>query len=102
MKIPILPVVALLSLLALHEAQGAALGHPTIYPEDSSYNNYPTATEGLNNEFLNFKRLQSAFQSENFLNWHVITDMFKNAFPFINWDFFPKVKGLRSAAPDSQ
>uniref|UniRef100_A0A8C6H1C6 Keratinocyte differentiation associated protein n=1 Tax=Mus spicilegus TaxID=10103 RepID=A0A8C6H1C6_MUSSI len=57
MKIPILPVVALLSLLALHEAQGAALGHPTIYPEDSSYNNYPTATE---------------------------------------------VKGLRSAAPDSQ
>uniref|UniRef100_A0A8C6GZN7 Keratinocyte differentiation associated protein n=1 Tax=Mus spicilegus TaxID=10103 RepID=A0A8C6GZN7_MUSSI len=88
MKIPILPVVALLSLLALHEAQGAALGHPTIYPEDSSYNNYPTATE--------------AFQSENFLNWHVITDMFKNAFPFINWDFFPKVKGLRSAAPDSQ
>ncbi|EDL23985.1 keratinocyte differentiation-associated protein isoform 1 precursor [Mus musculus] len=102
MKIPILPVVALLSLLALHAVQGAALGHPTIYPEDSSYNNYPTATEGLNNEFLNFKRLQSAFQSENFLNWHVITDMFKNAFPFINWDFFPKVKGLRSAAPDSQ
>ncbi|XP_021022334.1 keratinocyte differentiation-associated protein isoform X4 [Mus caroli] len=76
MKIPILPVVALLSLLALHEAQGAALGHPTIYPEDSTNINYPTVAE--------------AFQSENFLNWHVITDMFKNALPFINWDFFPK------------
>lgn len=34
MKIPILPVVvvALLSLLALHTAQGAAVGHSTIYP----------------------------------------------------------------------
>lgn len=30
MKIPILPIVALLSLLALHAAQGAALGDPTV------------------------------------------------------------------------
>ncbi|EDM07708.1 rCG54224, isoform CRA_a [Rattus norvegicus] len=28
--------------------------------------------------------------------------MFKKALPFINWEFFPKVKGLRSAVPDSQ
>lgn len=30
MKIPILPIVALLSLLALHAAQGAALGTPMV------------------------------------------------------------------------
>ncbi|XP_031240121.1 keratinocyte differentiation-associated protein isoform X2 [Mastomys coucha] len=89
MKIPILPValVALISLLALQAAQGAALGHPK---EDTTYSNYPAETEGLNNEFLNFNKLGSAFKSEDFLNWHVISDMFKKAFPFINWEFFPK------------
>ncbi|XP_038949907.1 keratinocyte differentiation-associated protein isoform X1 [Rattus norvegicus] len=98
MKIPILPIVALLSLLALHAAQGAALGTPM---EDTTSSNYPSGTEGLS-EFLNFNKLQSAFKSDDFLNWHVLTDMFKKALPFINWEFFPKVKGLRSAVPDSQ
>ncbi|XP_063129034.1 keratinocyte differentiation-associated protein isoform X3 [Rattus norvegicus] len=73
MKIPILPIVALLSLLALHAAQGAALGTPM---EDTTSSNYPSGTE--------------AFKSDDFLNWHVLTDMFKKALPFINWEFFPK------------
>uniref|UniRef100_A0A8I6A1L3 Keratinocyte differentiation associated protein n=1 Tax=Rattus norvegicus TaxID=10116 RepID=A0A8I6A1L3_RAT len=42
MKIPILPIVALLSLLALHAAQGAALGTPM---EDTTSSNYPSGTE---------------------------------------------------------
>ncbi|GAB1291904.1 Keratinocyte differentiation-associated protein [Apodemus speciosus] len=70
--------------------------------EDTAYSNYPSGTEGYNNQFPNFNKLQSAFKSDNFLNWHVITDMFKQALPFINWEAFPKVKGLRSAVPDSQ
>ncbi|MEJ1286916.1 dermokine [Cricetulus griseus] len=120
MKIPILPAVALLSLLALHAVHGAALG----------------GAEGFNSQFLNLDKLQSvsmtprlahlieetasevlgpissfpagwvkhgwpleltgfwllffsppqAFKSDDFLNWHAITD----------------VKGLRSAVPDSQ
>ncbi|XP_051063278.1 keratinocyte differentiation-associated protein isoform X2 [Phodopus roborovskii] len=74
MKIPIFPAVALLSLLALHAVQGAALG----------------GAEGFNSQFLNLDKLQSAFKSEDFLNWHAITDAFKKALPFINWDFFPK------------
>ncbi|XP_052055039.1 keratinocyte differentiation-associated protein [Apodemus sylvaticus] len=86
MKIPILPVVALLSLLALHAAQGASLGHPTVITQEDTA--YPSGTE--------------AFKSDDFLNWHAITDMFKKALPFINWEFFPKVKGLRSIVPDSQ
>ncbi|XP_037058277.1 keratinocyte differentiation-associated protein isoform X3 [Peromyscus maniculatus bairdii] len=85
MKIPILPAVALLSLLALHAAQGAALGGAE---EDTTVSNYAAGSE--------------AFKSDNFLNWHAIADMFKNALPFINWEYFPKIKGLRSAAPDSQ
>ncbi|CAH7363326.1 Krtdap [Phodopus roborovskii] len=85
MKIPIFPAVALLSLLALHAVQGAALGGAE---DETSISNYATGSE--------------AFKSEDFLNWHAITDAFKKALPFINWDFFPKVKGLRSAVPDSQ
>uniref|UniRef100_A0A8C8TH11 Keratinocyte differentiation associated protein n=1 Tax=Peromyscus maniculatus bairdii TaxID=230844 RepID=A0A8C8TH11_PERMB len=54
MKIPILPAVALLSLLALHAAQGAALGGAE---EDTTVSNYAAGSE---------------------------------------------IKGLRSAAPDSQ
>ncbi|XP_040591454.1 keratinocyte differentiation-associated protein isoform X4 [Mesocricetus auratus] len=73
MKIPILPAVALLSLLALHAVHGAALGGSE---EESNISNYAVGSE--------------AFKSEDFLNWHAITDAFKKAFPFINWDFFPK------------
>ncbi|OBS72779.1 hypothetical protein A6R68_12650 [Neotoma lepida] len=54
MKIPILPAVALLSLLALHAVQGAALG----------------GAEGLNSQFLNLDKLQSMFKNAlPFINW---------------------------------
>uniref|UniRef100_A0A8C6RPL1 Keratinocyte differentiation associated protein n=1 Tax=Nannospalax galili TaxID=1026970 RepID=A0A8C6RPL1_NANGA len=88
MKISILPVVALLSLLALHTAQGAALGVAN-YDAESKVNTIPHT-------------LLQAFKSDDFLNWHVLSDLVRKAFPFINWEYFPKVKGLRSAAPDSQ
>ncbi|XP_007644248.1 keratinocyte differentiation-associated protein [Cricetulus griseus] len=99
MKIPILPAVALLSLLALHAVHGAALGGAE---EEATISNYAAGSEGFNSQFLNLDKLQSAFKSDDFLNWHAITDAFKKALPFINWEFFPKVKGLRSAVPDSQ
>ncbi|KAM9631669.1 keratinocyte differentiation-associated protein [Trichechus inunguis] len=72
MKIPVLPAVVLLSLLALHSAQGAALGS------------------------------SEAFQTEEFLNWHALFELIKSKLPFLNWDSFPKLKGLRSAIPDAQ
>ncbi|XP_049975024.1 keratinocyte differentiation-associated protein [Alexandromys fortis] len=99
MKIQILPAVALLALLALHAAQGAALGGAE---EETTVGNYAAGSEGFNSQFLNLDKLQSAFKTDDFLNWHALTDMFKKALPFINWEFFPKVKGLRSAVPDSQ
>ncbi|CAO2625887.1 Keratinocyte differentiation-associated protein [Lemmus lemmus] len=73
MKIQILPAVALLALLALHAAQGAALGGAE---EETTIGNYAAGSE--------------AFKTDDFLNWHALTDMFKKALPFINWDFFPK------------
>ncbi|XP_021498213.1 keratinocyte differentiation-associated protein isoform X2 [Meriones unguiculatus] len=88
MKIPILPAVALLSLLALHAVQGAALGRTE--EDATTIGNYAAGSEGFNSQFLNLDKLQSAFKSDEFLNWHVITDLFKRAFPFINWEFFPK------------
>ncbi|KAL1769208.1 keratinocyte differentiation-associated protein isoform X1 [Sigmodon hispidus] len=99
MKIPILPAVALLSLLALHTAQGAALGGAE---EETTVGNYAAGPEGFYSQFLNLDKLQSAFKSENILNWHAIAEIFKNAMPFINWEAFPKVKGLRNAVPDAQ
>ncbi|KAM5236195.1 keratinocyte differentiation-associated protein [Ctenodactylus gundi] len=86
MKIPVLPAVALLSLLALHSAQGAALGNP----------------EAFSPQFLNVDKFRSAFKADEFLNWHAIFDAFKRALPFFNWEAFPKLKGMRSAIPDAQ
>uniref|UniRef100_A0A8D2E1D9 Keratinocyte differentiation associated protein n=1 Tax=Sciurus vulgaris TaxID=55149 RepID=A0A8D2E1D9_SCIVU len=85
MKIPVLPAVALLSLLALHSTQGASLGSPE---EDTTIGNYAPGSE--------------AFKADEFLNWHAIAEAFKKSLPFLNWDAFPKLKGLRSAIPDAQ
>uniref|UniRef100_A0A8C5LEG4 Keratinocyte differentiation associated protein n=1 Tax=Jaculus jaculus TaxID=51337 RepID=A0A8C5LEG4_JACJA len=82
MQIPVLSAVALLSLLALHTAQGAALG------EDTTLGTYAAEPE--------------VFKNNDFLNWSALSDAIKRSFPFINWDFFPKLKGMRSATPDSQ
>ncbi|XP_073913772.1 keratinocyte differentiation-associated protein isoform X1 [Castor canadensis] len=99
MKIPVLPAVVLLSLLTLHSVQGAALGSPK---EETTIGNYEEGSEAFNTQFLNLDKLQSVFKGDEFLNWHAITEAFKKAFPFFNWEAFPKLKGLRSATPDAQ
>ncbi|XP_040832593.1 keratinocyte differentiation-associated protein [Ochotona curzoniae] len=85
MKIPVLPAAVLLSLLALHSAQGAALGSSE---EETTIGNYAAGAQ--------------AFKTDEFLNWHALFESIKRKLPFLNWDAFPKLKGMRSAAPDSQ
>ncbi|XP_011803423.1 PREDICTED: keratinocyte differentiation-associated protein isoform X2 [Colobus angolensis palliatus] len=85
MKIAVLPAVVLLSLLVLHAAQGATLGGPE---EESTIENYASRPE--------------AFKADEFLNWHALFESIKRKLPFLNWDAFPKLKGLRSATPDAQ
>ncbi|XP_070355262.1 keratinocyte differentiation-associated protein isoform X2 [Equus asinus] len=85
MKIPLLPAVALLSLLAFHSAQGASLSGSE---EETTLENYAAGPE--------------AFKTDEFLNWHALFESIKKKLPFLNWDAFPKLKGLRSATPDAQ
>uniref|UniRef100_A0A8C3W2N4 Keratinocyte differentiation associated protein n=1 Tax=Catagonus wagneri TaxID=51154 RepID=A0A8C3W2N4_9CETA len=85
MKIPVLPAVVLLSVLAFHSAQGAALGSTE---EETTVANYAAPPEAL--------------KPDEFLNWHALFEMIKRKLPFLNWDAFPKLKGLRSATPDAQ
>ncbi|XP_004690321.1 PREDICTED: keratinocyte differentiation-associated protein [Condylura cristata] len=98
MKIPVLPAVVLLSLLALHSAQGAALGSSE---EGTTLGNYASGPETFNPQFLNLDKLRSAFKTEEFLNWHALFESIKRKLPFLNWDVIPKPKGWRSAAPDA-
>ncbi|XP_021095369.1 keratinocyte differentiation-associated protein isoform X3 [Heterocephalus glaber] len=83
MKIPVLPAVALLSLLVLHSAQGAALGSPE---EEATIANYALGSEAFNNQFLNIGKWKNNFNTDEFLNWHALIEL----------------KGMRSAVPDSQ
>uniref|UniRef100_A0A9L0K197 Keratinocyte differentiation associated protein n=1 Tax=Equus asinus TaxID=9793 RepID=A0A9L0K197_EQUAS len=85
MKIPVLPAVALFSLLAFHSAQGASLSGSE---EETTLGNYAAGPE--------------AFKTDEFLNWHALFESIKKKLPFLNWDAFPKLKGLRSATPDAQ
>ncbi|KAM5297423.1 keratinocyte differentiation-associated protein isoform 1-T1 [Glossophaga mutica] len=99
MKIPVISAVVLLSLLALHSTQGAALGSSK---EETTIGNYAKGPEAFNTQFLNIEKLRSAFKNEEFLNWHALFETIKRKLPFLNWDAFPKLKGLRSATPDAQ
>ncbi|XP_027999362.1 keratinocyte differentiation-associated protein [Eptesicus fuscus] len=99
MRIPVLPAVVLLSLLALHSAQGATLGRSE---EETTIGNYAAGPEAVSPQFLNIEKFRSAFKTEEFLNWHALFEMIKKKLPFLNWDAFPKLKGLRSATPDAQ
>ncbi|XP_052512920.1 keratinocyte differentiation-associated protein [Budorcas taxicolor] len=99
MKIPVLPVAVLLSVLALHSAQGAALASSE---EETTVGNYAAGPEAFNAQFLNIDKLRSAFKNDEFLNWHALFESIKRKLPFLNWDAFPKLKGLRSATPDAQ
>uniref|UniRef100_A0A8C5YXS9 Keratinocyte differentiation associated protein n=1 Tax=Marmota marmota marmota TaxID=9994 RepID=A0A8C5YXS9_MARMA len=51
MKVPVLPAVALLALLALHSTQGASLGSPEVSTEETTIGNYALGPElkGLRN-----------------------------------------------------
>ncbi|KAM6154333.1 keratinocyte differentiation-associated protein [Erethizon dorsatum] len=99
MKIPVLPAVALLSLLVLHSAQGAALESPE---EETTIANYASGSEAFNNQFLSIDNWKNNFNPEEFMNWHALVDFIKRSLPFLNWDAFPKLKGMRSAVPDAQ
>uniref|UniRef100_A0A8C2PKP2 Keratinocyte differentiation-associated protein n=1 Tax=Capra hircus TaxID=9925 RepID=A0A8C2PKP2_CAPHI len=99
MKIPVLPVAVLLSVLALHSAQGAALASSEV----SNVTWLLLLADLLLSFFtlhplLEKRLLPLAFKNDEFLNWHSI----KRKLPFLNWDAFPKLKGLRSATPDAQ
>ncbi|XP_017359615.1 keratinocyte differentiation-associated protein isoform X2 [Cebus imitator] len=85
MKIPVLPAAVLLSLLVLHSAQGATLGSPE---EEGTIDNYASRPE--------------AFKTDDFFNWHALFESIKRKLPFLNWEAFPKLKGLRSVTPDAQ
>ncbi|KAJ1072791.1 hypothetical protein K5549_012017 [Capra hircus] len=102
MKIPVLPVAVLLSVLALHSAQGAALASSEAFQEETTIGNYAAGPEAFNAQFLNIDKLRSAFKNDEFLNWHALFESIKRKLPFLNWDAFPKLKGLRSATPDAQ
>uniref|UniRef100_A0AC11BXF2 Keratinocyte differentiation associated protein n=1 Tax=Ovis aries TaxID=9940 RepID=A0AC11BXF2_SHEEP len=69
MKIPVLPVAVLLSVLALHSAQGAALASSE---EETTIGNYAAGPEAFNAQFLNIDKLRSAFKNDEFLNWHAL------------------------------
>ncbi|XP_057568581.1 keratinocyte differentiation-associated protein isoform X1 [Hippopotamus amphibius kiboko] len=100
MKIPVLPAVVLLSLLALHSAQGAALGSSEAETTTGNYEAGPE--EAFYAQFLNIDKLRSVFKNDEFLNWHALFESIKRKLPFLNWDAFPRLKGLRSATPDAQ
>uniref|UniRef100_F6W8F1 Keratinocyte differentiation associated protein n=1 Tax=Monodelphis domestica TaxID=13616 RepID=F6W8F1_MONDO len=85
MKVPVLSIAVLFSLLALHSAQGAALG-----------DSWGMTTES------NYAEESKAFQSKEFLNWHAFFEALKEKLPFLNWEVLPKLKGMRSIIPDGQ
>ncbi|KAM9046792.1 keratinocyte differentiation-associated protein isoform 2-T2 [Megaptera novaeangliae] len=82
MKIPVLAAVVLLSLLAFHSAQGAALG---------------SSEEGIT-VGTNVPGSNEVLEGNEFLNWHALVESVKRKLPFLNWDAFPKLRGSRAAA----
>ncbi|KAI4558676.1 hypothetical protein MJG53_013702 [Ovis ammon polii x Ovis aries] len=70
--------------------------------EETTIGNYAAGPEAFNAQFLNIDKLRSAFKNDEFLNWHALFESIKRKLPFLNWDAFPKLKGLRSATPDAQ
>ncbi|XP_068384768.1 keratinocyte differentiation-associated protein [Eschrichtius robustus] len=86
MKIPVLAAVVLLSLLAFHSAQGAALG---------------SSEEGIT-VGKNVPGPDEVLEGNEFLNWHALVESVKRKLPFLNWDAFPKLRGISRAAADAQ
>ncbi|KAM9046791.1 keratinocyte differentiation-associated protein isoform 1-T1 [Megaptera novaeangliae] len=96
MKIPVLAAVVLLSLLAFHSAQGAALG--SSEEGITVGTNVPGSNEATYTQFLNVDKLRSVLEGNEFLNWHALVESVKRKLPFLNWDAFPKLRGSRAAA----
>ncbi|XP_036688925.1 keratinocyte differentiation-associated protein [Balaenoptera musculus] len=97
MKIPVLAAVVLLSLLAFHSAQGAALGS-----SEEGITVVPGPDEATHAQFLNVDKLRSVLEGNDFLNWHALVESVKRKLPFLNWDAFPKLRGMSRAAADAQ
>uniref|UniRef100_A0ABI7YQ61 Keratinocyte differentiation associated protein n=1 Tax=Felis catus TaxID=9685 RepID=A0ABI7YQ61_FELCA len=70
--------------------------------EETTIGDYAAGPENFNAQFLNIDKLRAAFKPDEFLNWHALFESIKRKLPFLNWDAFPKLKGLRSATPDAQ
>ncbi|XP_033269795.1 keratinocyte differentiation-associated protein isoform X2 [Orcinus orca] len=86
MKIPVLAAVVLLSLLALHSAQGATLGRSE---EGITIGNKAAGIEEV-------------LKGNEFLNWKALFESVKRRLPFVNWDAFPKLRGMMGKAADAQ
>ncbi|XP_007106605.1 keratinocyte differentiation-associated protein isoform X2 [Physeter macrocephalus] len=100
MKIPVLAAVVLLSLLAFHSAQGAALG--SSEEGVTVGNNAAGSKEDSYAQFLDIDKLRSVFKANEFLNWNALLQSVKRRLPFLNWDAFPKLRGMMGASTDAQ
>ncbi|KAF4010921.1 hypothetical protein G4228_001947 [Cervus hanglu yarkandensis] len=83
-------------------ALGGQYPAKTPAKEETTIGNYAAGPEAFNAQFLNIDKLRSALKNDEFLNWHALFESIKRKLPFLNWDAFPKLKGLRSATPDAQ
>uniref|UniRef100_A0A2K6UE21 Keratinocyte differentiation associated protein n=1 Tax=Saimiri boliviensis boliviensis TaxID=39432 RepID=A0A2K6UE21_SAIBB len=61
---------------------------PLPFQEEGTIDNYASRPE--------------AFKTDDFFNWHALFESIKRKLPFLNWEAFPKLKGLRSVTPDAQ
>uniref|UniRef100_A0A2K6UE26 Keratinocyte differentiation associated protein n=1 Tax=Saimiri boliviensis boliviensis TaxID=39432 RepID=A0A2K6UE26_SAIBB len=75
---------------------------PLPFQEEGTIDNYASRPEAFNTPFLNIDKLRSAFKTDDFFNWHALFESIKRKLPFLNWEAFPKLKGLRSVTPDAQ
>ncbi|XP_024589779.1 keratinocyte differentiation-associated protein [Neophocaena asiaeorientalis asiaeorientalis] len=100
MKVPVLAAVVLLSLLAFHSAQGAALG--SSEEGITVGNNAAGIKETAYARFPNIEKSRPALKANEFLNWKALFESVKRRLPFFNWDAFPKLRGLMGAAADAQ
>ncbi|XP_026934891.1 keratinocyte differentiation-associated protein isoform X1 [Sagmatias obliquidens] len=99
MKIPVLAAVVLLSLLALHSAQGATLGSSE---EGIIGNKAAGIKETAYAQFPNTEKSRPVLTGNEFLNWKALFESVKRRLPFVNWDAFPKLRGMMGKAADAQ
>ncbi|XP_059759726.1 dermokine [Balaenoptera ricei] len=64
--------------------------------------NVPGPDEATYAQLLNVDKLRSVLEGNDFLNWHALIESVKRKLPFLNWDAFPKLRGMSRAAADAQ